>query len=328
MDDSQSEPVASFPTELVMPLASDAFELVGADAPAYETNNGALFACDALDLLASLPTGSVNLVVTSPPYALHFKKEYGNADQGRYADWLLPYCREIRRVLADDGSFALNIGGAWTPGIPVRSLYQYRLLLRLVDEIGFHLAQELFWYNPAKMPTPAEWVNVRKIRIKDSVEFIWWLSKTPWPRADNDQVLLPYSPDMERLARRGLKGTRRPSGHQIKASFANVDRGGSTPPNLLGLHEGSNLIVRGNNASNDSYYRLSKLYGLPVHPARFPQAIPEFFVRLCTRGGDLVVDPFAGSNMTGYVAETLGRRWLCSEANADYASASQVRFFA
>jgi site-specific DNA-methyltransferase (cytosine-N4-specific) len=121
-----------------------------------------------------LPDASVNLVFTSPPYALHFKKEYGNVHKDEYVEWLLTFAREIRRVLKDDGSFVLNIGGSYNKGLPTRSTYHFKVLLALVEELDFHLAQEFFWYNPAKMPMPAEWVTVRRIRVKDAVEYVWW----------------------------------------------------------------------------------------------------------------------------------------------------------
>src|SRR5579872_2670362 len=208
--------------------------------PIYETRLGKAYCCDSLKFLPTLTAAAVDLVVTSPPYALHFKKEYGNADQQEYVQWFLPFAREIKRVLKGDGSFVLNVGGAWTPGAPVRSLYHFRLLLALCDDVGFNLCQEFFWYNPAKMPAPAEWVNVRRMRVKDSVEYIFWLSPSGFPKADNSRVLQPYSADMQRLIKRGIKQTKRPSGHNIKTSFAE-DRGGSIPPNL---------IECGNNESN------------------------------------------------------------------------------
>ena len=102
-----------------------------------------------------------------------------------YVAWFVEFGREMFRVLAPDGSLILNIGGSYNPGLPTRSLYHFKLLVALVEEVGFHLAQECFWYNPAKMPMPAEWVTVRRIRVKDAVEYVWWLSKTPWPKANN-----------------------------------------------------------------------------------------------------------------------------------------------
>lgn len=284
--------------------------------PVYETQLGACFCADSLDFLRSIAAESVDLVITSPPYALHFKKEYGNADQREYVAWFLPFAREFKRVLKPEGSFVLNVGGAWTPGAPLRSLYHFRLLLALVDEVGFNLCQEFFWYNPAKMPAPAEWVNVRRIRVKDSVEYVFWLSPSQYPQADNGKVLQAYSRDMERLIKRGIKQTKRPSGHHIKPTFA-ADKGGSIPPNL---------IECGNNESNSAYIKQSKAAGRKVHPARFPAELPRFFVQFLTEPGDLVVDPFAGSNTTGAVAESLGRRWLAIEKSPEYAADSQLRF--
>lgn len=191
-----------------------------------------MYCADSLEFMRGIPDQSIDLVLTSPPYALHFKKEYGNADQEEYTHWFLPYAAEIKRILKLSGSFVLNLGGTWTPGAPTRSLYHYRLLLSLCDDVGFKLAQEFFWYNPAKMPAPAEWVNVRRIRVKDSVEYIYWLSVSEFPKADNNNVLQPYSKDMERLIKRGLKETKRPSGHAIKESFSQ-NKGGSIPSNII-----------------------------------------------------------------------------------------------
>lgn len=275
-----------------------------------------MYAGDSSALLRHVPEGSVNLVVTSPPYALHFKKEYGNVEKTAYVEWLRPFARQVHRVLATDGSFVLNIGGSYNAGSPTRSLYHFRVLLMLCDEVGFHLAQECFWYNPAKLPTPAEWVNVRRMRIKDSVEYVWWLSKSPFPKANNRNVLSEYSPDMLRLIERGYRAKERPSGHKITAKFQ-VNHGGAIP---------SNVIERGNNESNSEYIRRCAETGQKAHPARFPAALPEFFVKFLTDPGDCVVDPFAGSNTTGAVAESLGRRWMSFENEPRYVENSKLRF--
>src|SRR5580658_192265 len=305
-----------------------------AQKPLYRTTHGAAFLGDSQELLAGMPTGSVNLVFTSPPYALHFKKEYGNAHKRDYVRWFIPFATQILRVLKDDGSFVLNIGGSYNEGKPTRSLYHFHLLIALVEEVGFHLAQECFWHNPAKMPMPAEWVTVRRIRIKDSVEYVWWFSKTPWPKANNARVLKEYSPDMIRLSRRGVRPTVRPSGHVIRDSFDKVEAGGAIPPNVveselpeeLELPIPEAMLKFGNNAANDEYAKRSKELGLKMHPARFPPALPEFFIKLLTDEGDTVIDPFAGSNTTGVVAEGLRRRWIAMERKAEYLEASKVRF--
>lgn len=284
--------------------------------PAFRTDLGAMYCGDSVALMKKLPAGSVNLVVTSPPYALHFKKEYGNADKATYVEWFRPFAEQVRRVLADDGSFVLNIGGSYNAGSPTRSLYHFRLLLMLCDELGFHLAQECFWYNPAKLPTPAEWVNVRRMRIKDSVEYVWWLSRSPFPKADNRKVLAEYSADMKRLLVNGYRAKQRPSGHNITGKFQR-DHGGSIP---------SNVLERGNNESNSGYIKRCAEAGQKAHPARFPAALPDFYIRLLSDDGDLVLDPFAGSNTTGAVAESLARRWLGFELEPRYVENAKLRF--
>ena len=297
--------------------------------PYFQTKLGAAYLADSLEFLREVPEKSISLVVTSPPYALHFKKEYGNASKVHYVDWFLPFAREIFRVLSDDGSFVLNIGGSYNKGVPTRSIYHFKLLVALVEDLGFHLAQECFWYNPAKMPMPAEWVTVRRIRIRDSVEYVWWLSKTPWPKANNRNVLKEYSTDMIRLNRNGLRGTVRPSGHVIRQSFKGIDAGGSIPSNVTEAsfpEVPEAMLAMGNNSANDEYTTRCKDAGIKIHPARFPALLPKFFIKMLTEPGDLVLDPFAGSNTTGAVCEELDRRWIASEAVEEYLKASEFRF--
>jgi site-specific DNA-methyltransferase (cytosine-N4-specific) len=299
-------------------------------APYFSSRYGAAYLGDSLELLQALPSSSVNLVVTSPPYALHFKKAYGNETKEQYVEWFLPFAREIFRVLKDDGSFVLNIGGSYNKGVPTRSLYHFRLLIALVDAIGFHLAQECFWYNPAKMPAPAEWVTVRRIRVKDSVEYVWWLSKTAHPKASNLNVLREYSPDMIRLNRRNLRETVRPSGHVIRESFTKLHAGGAIPSNVIESEWDGELpesmMKMGNNSANDAYTMRCKAEGIKIHPARFPSLLPKFFIKMLTEQNDIVFDPFGGSLTTGAVAERLERRWLSGEAVEEYLKAGTFRF--
>lgn len=284
--------------------------------PAYTTRSGRAYHADALDVLRDVPDGSVALIMTSPPFALRRQKAYGNVTPAEYIAWFLPFAREFRRVLADDGSFVIDIGGAWNRGTGTRSLYHFELILELVKANLFHLAQEFYWYNPSKLPTPAEWVTIRRTRVKDAVNMLWWLSKNTEPQADNRRVLRPYSRSMKRLLKDGYQAAKRPSQHDISPHFRR-DNGGAIPPNLLSIP---------NTRSNDEYFRKCRAAGLPIHPARFPLPLPEFFIRFLTSPGQLVLDPFAGSNMTGYVAETLGRHWLSIEINADYVAGSKLRF--
>jgi len=265
--------------------------------------------------MRKLPSESVSLILTSPPYALHFKKEYGNKSQSEYVPWFLEFAKEFLRILKPDGSVVIDLGGSWQQGQPTRSVYHFELLLRLCKDIGFHLAQEFYWFNPAKLPSPAEWVTVRKIRVKDSVNCIWWLSKTPYPKADNQRVLNEYSPDMKRLLKRGYRPKERPSGHVITAKF--TDKGGAIP---------SNLLSYGNNDSNGYYMEACKRAGIKPHPARFPIQVPLFFLRFLTDPSDVVLDPFAGSNTTGEACEREQRKWIAIELVEDYLKASRFRF--
>lgn len=287
--------------------------------PMYETILGKAYVGDARRLLQQLDDETVDLVLTSPPFALQRQKAYGNEDQADYVDWLLGFCHDVYRVLRPTGSFVLDLGGAYTKGRPVRSLYNYRLLLRLCDEFDFRLAEEFFWYNPAKLPSPIEWVNKRKIRAKDAVNTVWWLAKTDFPKADVSRVLVPYSARMRKLledAERFYTPKKRPSGHDISQHFADTN-GGAIPSNLLEIP---------NTESNSAYLRLCKQAQAIPHPARFPEKLPAFFIAFLTDPGDLVLDFFAGSNTTGAAAETAGRRWLAFELNGDYLAASVVRF--
>jgi site-specific DNA-methyltransferase (cytosine-N4-specific) len=271
------------------------------------------------DYLPTLQEESVDLVVTSPPFALLRQKAYGNHDQDAYVDWLASFGPLVKRVLKPTGSFVLDLGGAYQRGIPVRSLYNFRVLLKLCDDCGFHLAEEFFWHNPAKLPSPIEWVNKRKIRAKDSVNTVWWMSKTEFPKSDITQVLVPYSDRMKKLIadpKRFYRAKDRPSGHDISESFGK-DNGGALPSNLLQFP---------NTESNSTHIRLCKENGFAPHPARFPKALPSFFIKMLTNPGDVVLDIFGGSNTTGEAAEQLGRRWIYVESDHDYAISSGFRF--
>ena len=285
-------------------------------SPAYKTRFGAAYLGDSFDLMRSLPDSSVNLVMTSPPFGLVRKKEYGNVDSRDYVGWFLPIAEEFRRVLRDDGSLVIDLGGSWLKGTPTRSLYVFELLIALCRHLGFHLAQEFYWYNTAKLPSPAEWVTVRRIRVKDAVNNVWWLSKTPDPKANNRNILRPYSSSMKSLLRNGYKAQLRPSGHDISAGFSK-DHGGAIPPNILEI---------ANTDSNGAYLTQCKKAGLKPHPARFPRELPEFFIKFLTDADDLVIDPFAGSNVTGEAAELLGRKWKSFELSEEYLRASLFRF--
>lgn len=285
----------------------------------YKTKKGKAIVGDSLELMKSLPDNSINLVMTSPPFALQRPKEYGNKDQADYIDWILEFTKEVKRIIAEDGSFVIDLGGAYQKGSPIRSLYNFRLLIRMCDEQGWKLAEEFFWHNPAKLPSPIEWVNKRKIRAKDSVNTVWWLSKSDFPKADVKKVLTKYSNRMKKLIENGEKyytPKKRPSGHDISYSFGN-DNGGAIPSNLLQIP---------NTESNSQYLRYCKELNIQGHPSRFPSKLPEFFIKFLTNENDTVLDIFAGSNTTGWTAEQLDRQWLAFELDHKYLAASAFRF--
>lgn len=285
----------------------------------YETDLGRALWAEAEAAAGVIDDNSVNLIITSPEYPLLKPKVYGNRTGQEYLDWLCDLASEWNRMLVDDGSLVLNVGPVWQRGQPIESVYMERLLLKLVDEIGFHLAQRTYFENPGKVPS-SQWVTVRRVRVKNVIEPIWWLSKTENPKADNRRVLLPYSERMRKLIAKGgqQRGweNRTPAGHSGTEGGFGRNNGGSIPSNLL----------RATNADSSGYYhRMCRQHGLPPHPGRFPRAIPEFYIKLLTEPGDLCYDPLSGSNEVGSVAEELGRRWLASEKALTYISGSKFK---
>lgn len=283
----------------------------------FNTTYGKIIQKDSLAYMReSIVDETIDLVFTSPPFALLRKKDYGNVEADKYLAWFKDFAKEFHRILKPTGSLVIDIGGSWNPGEPTRSLYHFELLIMLVREIGFHLAQEFYWWNPSKLPTPAEWVTVRRIRVKDGVNTVFWLSKTPWPKASNRRVLAPYSDSMLDLIQNGYQAKKRPSGHDISTKFQR-NNGGSIPPNLIAIP---------NTESNSAYLRYCKKHEIKPHPARFPSRLPEYFVRMLTDTGDVVFDPFGGSCVTGEVCESLGRVWSCCEIMPEYIEGAKGRF--
>ena len=288
----------------------------------YTTKWGKCVCGDSLELLSEIEDGTVDLVMTSPPFSLQRKKEYGNESQNEYVEWLCAFGKLVYSKLKGSGSFVLDIGGAYEKGQPTYSLYQFRVLIKLCDEVGFHLAQPFYWHNPSALPAPIEWVNKRKIRAKSSVNTVWWLCKSPACKSDVSRVLTPYSDRMEKLFANpdGFvkeEGVIRPSGHVLGKSSWSKNNGGAIPPNLLQIS---------NSESNSQYLRYCKKNDVKRHPARFPAGLPEFFIKMLTDENDLVVDIFGGSNTTGFVAEKLKRNWITFELSKEYVASSAFRF--
>ncbi len=280
-----------------------------------ETTFGKIIHCDSIEYLRSIDNNSIDLIVTSPPFDLITQKKYGNLQDEEYQNWLLEFGHEFFRVLKDTGSLVMDLSGGWTKGYPTKNLSEYRVLLNYCDKIGFSLAQDFFWWDPSKLPTPVAWVNVKRVRVKDAVNKIWWFSKTQNPKADNNKVLQKYSASMELVLEKGTNTGKRSSGHEVSDKFK-INNRGSIPPNLIAMA----------NSNRDEYLNYCKENNLTIHPARFSSIIPEFFIRMLTDENDSVLDPFAGSCVTGYVAEKLKRNWVCCDKEYDYLLGAFGRF--
>jgi DNA methylase len=305
-----------------MPLESTNERPAEALDLAYETDLGAMYEGSIEAFLASSLghglRGEVQLVFTSPPFPLNRKKKYGNKKGNEYLEWLAGLASPLGDLLTEDGSLVVELGNAWEPGEPVMSTLALEALLQLCKQGGFQVCQQFVAFNPARLPSPAQWVNVDRIRVKDAYTNVWWMSRTSRPKACNRKVLIPYSPSMKKLLKRQeYNAGRRPSEHKIGQRSFLTDHGGSIPPNVLKI---SNTI------STDDYRRYCKGKKLKLHPARMAPELAEFFVKFLTDEEDLVVDPFGGSNITGAMAEELGRQWITVEPEADYIEGSKGRF--
>ncbi len=262
--------------------------------------------------------GKVQLILTSPPFPLKREKKYGNKIGQDYLDWLCGIMEQLKKLLNETGSIVVEIGNAWNPGEPTYSTLPLETLLAIQSRCHLYLCQQFIYYNPARLPGPIEWVNKQRVRVKDSFTQIWWLSKTPHPYADNQNVLEAYSHQMKKLIASGkYNAGARPSEHVISETAFAVDNGGAIP---------SNVIIAANTISTDPYIAVCREKGLEIHPARMAPAIPEFFIKFLTKEDDIVLDCFAGSNTTGAVAERLARQWVSTEVNRDYYEGSKARF--
>jgi DNA modification methylase len=269
--------------------------------------------------------GKVQLVFTSPPFPLNHKKKYGNRQGKEYVDWLASLAPTMSRLLTSNGSIVIEIGNSWEPGEPVMSTLALRALLAFLDNGHLKLCQEFICHNPARLPSPIQWVNIERCRVKDSYTHVWWMSPTARPKADNRRVLTEYSESMKRLLRRKTYNSgKRPSGYGIGQTSFFSENEGAIPASVL--YEAQNLLIYANTSASDDYMEHCKTHNLELHPARMQVALAEFFVKFLTTEDDYVLDPFAGSNTTGAVAEALKRNWIGIEAKREYAESSISRF--
>lgn len=288
----------------------------------YWTGLGTMYQATVEDLLASPAerelSGKVQLLFTSPPFPLNRKKRYGNKTGDEYIEWLCELAPRLVALLRPKGSIVLELGNAWEAGSPTMSTLPMEAFIGFLDAGDLHLCQQFVCHNPARLPSPAQWVNVERIRVKDAYTNVWWMSPVERPKANNKRVLVPYSPAMKRLLRRGTyNGGRRPSGHLIGDCSFNRNNGGAIPANVLSFS---------NTVAVNTYRQYCRERHIKPHPAPMAPGLVEFFIKLLTSRNDLVYDPFGGSNLTGAVAEQLGRRWVTTEPRREYVQGSRGRF--
>lgn len=267
----------------------------------FSTRLGVLVIDDCLNLLRQLPASSVDLAVTSPPY--DGQPKYGNGERYSrdwYEDFFLKVTGEVLRVLKPHGSFVLNYRSKRQAN--ERGVLQYELVFWLREQ-GFLFAEDFIWGKPS--PPPGRF----KRYLKDAVEYCFQFTKTSDWQFFPDQCLTPARWDVKDRERRkklpqNHVRVNAPSGHGRNRVQAGPDL---VRPSTLLHHE-------------------PEFSPNPTgHPARFPIQIPEFFIRLMTKPGQFVFDPFGGTGTTALAAEKLGRRWLLSEIDEGYASILEDR---
>lgn len=310
---------------------------------------------DCEEVLKSLDDNSVDLIITSPPYAdlrkyrMKNNKELAELAPDNYVNWFLPKAKEFYRVLKPTGSFILNINDK-TVG-KFQHLYVFQLLLELCKEdIGFHLVRDYVWFNPA---TPPNSFSSGKFgRTKKSHEYCFWLSKGEEWTFNMDSIRRPYSDAMKIYLKGQGKGNRhhntRPSTYSFDCEKVWRDKGGADPGSVLHIEEPlfglespeefaymedqfadlfiqepGDVLAVSNTGSKNSF---KKLYDIGIkHPARFPERLVEFFIKAGSNEGDCVLDPFMGSGTTAVVAERLGRNWIGVELSEDYVKLANLR---
>lgn len=307
--------------------------------PFYKTEKGAFYLGACEDILKRLDLkGRIQLILTSPPFPLNNKKKYGNLNGTEYLNWFKSLAPLFTQLLTPTGSIVIEMGNAWEPERPVQSLLTLNSLMEFVNspEAGLRLCQEFVCYNPARLPSPAQWVTINRIRAIDSFTHIWWMANSDYPKANNEKILRPYSKSMKNLLSKGSYNSgKRPSEHVISDNSFLKKHEGSISHNVLELEACEedlelrlpySMLRIANTKSNDYFTKTCRERGITPHPARMPLELASFFIEFLTDEGDMVLDPFGGSNTTGFCAETLGRKWISIDASEEYATQSKIRF--
>ena len=250
---------------------------------------------DCLDVMAPMPAGFVDLIVTSPPYADARKHTYGGVAPDDYVKWFSERAEQMHRILKPSGSFVLNIKEKAVDG--ERHPYVLDLILAMKREVGFRWVEEYIWHKTTA--APGKW----KYRFRDSWERIIHFSKTKDLKMRQDAVRVPIG-DWTDARLRNM--SRRDRTRQESATNSKIGR-------RISAWEGK-----------ESVYPTNVLHKPPIchntgHSAAFPEWLPEFFIKLFTDEGDVVLDPFVGSGTTFRVASQLQRIPIGIEINPNHA---------
>lgn len=297
----------------------------------YSTPYGELYHGKSENITCSKPfekyKRKVELIFTSPPFPLITKKSYGNEVNDAYVKWLSDFAPIFRELLTPTGSVVIELGNTWEKNKPFISLTIYKALMSFLENGKFNLCQEFINYNPSSLPSPVQWVNIEKIRVKDSFTRIWWMSKNLKTKANNKRILVPYSQAMKKLLdSQCYNSGKRPSQYNIGEKSFLKDNGGAIAPNIFKENQLFNNFLTVNPSFHQNYNRVCKQAKIKIHPARMSPVIPEFFIKFLTTDKDIILDPFAGSNTTGNVAEILKRKWVAVEKDETFALSSIVKF--
>jgi len=250
---------------------------------------------DCLSVLQKMPSESVNLIVTSPPYADSRKKTYGGISPDEYPDWFLAIALELKRVLKSEGSFILNIKEKVVNG--QRHPYVLRLILGMQEQ-GWLWTEEYIWHK--KNSYPGKWSN----RFRDSWERCLHFNKQKKFKMYQESVMVP----MGSWAKTRLKNL----------SETDKSRDNSKVESGFGKNI-SNWLER-TTAYPTNVLHLATECGNKKHSAAFPKSLPSWFIKLFTEPGDIVLDPFLGSGTTCAAAKELGRSYIGIELKEEYCS--------